>query len=442
MDFFKSVFSEDPSPSSSPKSDQNSETDQSSRSSSQTQNPNPKIPSIANAWTFGSSLFKTIATKSESVIENYRRDLEEFSSGLRKETDVIRQSASRAVKDLPARLESGAAVAQTSLETVGQAIDTLGSTVSEIIIHGKDTIFSADDDDESDEELLERNSSNHGENVKPYSRLDAVIRAAQCDMKTYCEEPEEIGDFSEWKMGFVLDEKSGEIEELLQENGVIGEIYNEVVSARVDHETFWSRYFYRVYKIKKAEEARAKLVKRAIEGQEEEELSWDVDDEEDEDNGFKTREDLKKEIEENINRVENLNLGDKNKELELERRVDEVKSDDGGNDEKGALERGLDENELNTEKFEGSLSDDKVSSEGRNDNISDFSMVSSQPSSREEEDLGWDEIEDIGSGEEDSKGVPRSSTNSTDLRKRLSTAEDDEDLTWDIEDDDEEPVKS
>lgn len=96
---------------------------------------------------------------------------------MRKETAIIREAASRAVRDLPGRLESGAAVAQNSLESVGQVVDNLGGAVSEIIIHGKDSIFSPNDDD-SDVELAETsyNSNSDKQNVKPYNRLEAVIR--------------------------------------------------------------------------------------------------------------------------------------------------------------------------------------------------------------------------------------------------------------------------
>ncbi|KAI6705148.1 hypothetical protein NL676_008110 [Syzygium grande] len=52
-------------------------------------------------------LMKTLATKSESVLETYRHDLQEFGLGLRKEIQV----------------------AQGLLEDVGQAIDELGSSV-------------------------------------------------------------------------------------------------------------------------------------------------------------------------------------------------------------------------------------------------------------------------------------------------------------------------
>ncbi|PQM34953.1 BSD domain-containing protein 1 [Prunus yedoensis var. nudiflora] len=61
----------------------------------------------------------------------------------------------------------------------------------------------------------------------------------------------------------------------------------------------------------------------------------------------------------------------------------------------------------------------------------------------EEEDLGWDEIEDLSSIDEKKvTHVGSGSSNKADLRKRLSTAEEEEeDLSWDIEDEDDEPAK-
>ncbi|GFZ08939.1 BSD domain-containing protein [Actinidia rufa] len=348
MDFFKSVFSDDPEPSNPPNPPTSPPESQSDNQDLHRQpppnpnpNPNPSIAGIANAWSFG-GLIKTLATKSESVIETYRRDLEEFGSGLRKETAVIRDVAGRAVKDLPASLEAGAAAAQESLESVGQAIDNIGITVSEII-------FSR--------------------------RIDAQIRAIQCDLNTYCKEPEDLKEYNEWKLGFKLGEKGGQIGDLIEENGSIEEIYNEVVPGVVDEETFWSRYFYRVYKVKKAEEARAKIVKRVISGEEEEVLSWDVDDDDYEvGGGSKSKGDSKERVE-----------------------------------EEGSLEMGIDS-------F-------KVESEEK-------SLTST---------LGWDEIEDIGSTDE-IKTSSSGSPNRSDLRKRLSAMEEEEDLGWNIEDDDE-PVK-
>ncbi|GJW16123.1 BSD domain-containing protein [Tanacetum coccineum] len=156
------------------------------------------------------------------------------------------------------------------------------------------------------------------------------------------------GDFS-------VDALKGEIEGVMNaDGGVVREVLKEDVPGRVDEVTFWERYFYKVWKIRKVEEARVMLVKKAIAGDEDEELGW---------------------------------------------------------------------------------------SEGKTYRDSNISIVSTRPS-REED--GWDEIEDIGNSDENKdKVVPHGSLDRAELRKRLSVAEEDEeDLTWDIEDDEDEPVKA
>jgi hypothetical protein len=81
--------------------------------------------------------------------------------------------------------------------------------------------------------------------------------------------------------------------------------------------------------------------------------------------------------------------------------------------------------------------------EGESPKDSDVSVVSSK--SLAEEDLEWDEIEDIGSNDE-SKGEAVGSrksagTSRVDLHKQLSAAEEEEDFSWDIEDEDDARVK-
>lgn len=426
MNFFKSVFADDPEPASDPPHSAahpdpgDDEPDH--------RNPNPNA-----AWSFG-GLIKTLASKSESVIESYRRDIEEFGTGLKKETAVIRDVASRAVKDLPASLEVGASVAQDSLESVGQAIDDIGSSVwrgtAEIITHGRDALLAAEEHDiDSPSDTNSQQLSSQSLSSQRYSRFDVQLRAIQCDENTYREEPEDLDGFSKWKLGFVLEDKSAEIENLSEGNGVMGEIYSKVVPNVVDHDTFWSRYFYRIHKLKLVEDARVNLVNRAIAGDEEEDLSWDIDDDEDDEeksNGSELKRELNKEnssesvMEQKI--VENSRLEESLKKgVVHEQAPDERVNSDGRSDS--------DKSETKSE---------KMISEGRTDSVS---IVSSPPSLPEEEDLGWDEIEDIGSIDESKVGVSGSPANKADLRKRLSAAEEDEDLTWDIEDDDE-PAKS
>jgi hypothetical protein len=64
---------------------------------------------------------------------------------------------------------------------------------------------------------------------------------------------------------------------------------------------------------------------------------------------------------------------------------------------------------------------------------SEFSAAS--PPSAQEEDLSWEEIEDVGDEDEKKKPIPRSSppSKAEDIRKRFSSVEDDEELSWDID---------
>ncbi|GMI95872.1 hypothetical protein like AT4G13110 [Hibiscus trionum] len=373
MDFFKSVFADDH--------------DMQSQPSYPPTDPNPN-PGSNTTWSFG-GLIKTLADKSESVVESYRKDFEEFGSGLKKETEIIRSVASRAVND---SLEIGATVAQEKLESVGQAIDDIGISVwkstAQIISHGKDSFLSPSDDDNSDSGSSSSRRlsiiSNNSINGKRYSRFEMQIRALQSDRSTYCMDPEDLEDFENWKLGFNLEEKKGEIEDLLSENSVIRNILEELDSDEGESVRYWCNYFYKLNRLRKAEEARVKLVNRAISGEEDGNLSWDIDEDDEENSG-------------NVNTVE----GDSSKDVGKCSKTDEEKA--------------------------GSCKD------------SDVSVISSLSMHEEE---GWDAIEDIRSIN-DSKGEDVGNSNRVDLHKRLTVAEEEEDLSWDIDDDEEDqPVKA
>ncbi|KAG9457455.1 hypothetical protein H6P81_001963 [Aristolochia fimbriata] len=459
MNFFKSVFADpDPSdpqdsPSHSPKKqsqsvEQGEDLERDEGKSPIDESPSPKSdPTDGSVWSFG-GLIKTITAKSETVIQTYRRDLEEFSSELKKETAILRE----AIKDLPGSLEVGASVAQESLETVGQAIDEFGSSVwrgtADIITHGKDALLVDQDSDSSD---VQTYGSSSRTPVR-YSRFEAQVRALQSESNTYSEAPEDLGDFEKWKSGFSLDEKVDEIDNLFSENGALRGIYDKLVPGVINHDTFWLRYFYKVCKLKQVEDARADLVKRAISGDDEEELSWEVDEEEEEEviNGSTNQLSVIAERREKVK--------DEDHEISAEKKPVEVPEKNSGDEvadkvniaepvivevteEKLPLESKTDSSGPNSD--DSTAKADEKSLEGKaepgdSSKDSDFSVVSSQRSSHEEEDLGWDEIEDPGSNDE-KKMTSVGSPNKIDIRKRLSSAEEDEDLSWDIEDD--EPVK-
>lgn len=402
MNFFKSVFQYDPDPpnplSSSPKASPSSPTNQSSDPS----HPNADAGVGSRAWSFG-GLVKSIASKSESVIEIYRRDLEEFGAGLKKETAVLAD----AIKDLPAPIES--------LEYVGHAVDGLGSSVwkgtAEVIAQGKDA-FLADEGDgySSDAQKAGSNAA------ASFSRFEAQVFAIQSDPSTYCEDPEDLGEFGLWRKEVSLEEKAAEIESLAGAGGAMEAVYGKLVPNVVDHETFWWRYFYKIHKLKQAEDARASLVKRAIAGDEEEELSWEIDDDEE------------------------AEVVKENKPLETIQR--DAASEINKEDSSKVVEVGFSSQPLVDNSLDGNdRTDNALNGNGRSDNVQlnkdgELSVVAAQPAVQEEDDIGWDEIEDIGSGDEKVVCSSIGSSSKEDVRKRLSVAEEDEDLTWDIEDDD------
>ena len=431
MNFFTSVFSDDPDP---PETE--SESDEQS-------NPNDDD----GGWSFG-GLMKTIADRSESVIETYRRDLEEFGTGLKKEIEV----------------------AQGSLGTVGHAIDELGSSVikgtAEIIAQGKEAILAAGDN-ESDSSDNNTSGSNRRDSFssKPYSRFDAQVRAVQGDVSTYSEEAEDDSDeYKKWESEFSLEEKGEEMEMLLEGNGEMRGVYKRVVPSVVDHETFWFRYFYKVYKLKQAEDLRANLVKRAA-LDDEEELSWDIDDEEEETTEIVTKDvsrlkhegsddtgsgDVKDDVAsaDSVTEVSNVGLKtDTDSEEKKETGSEEVPESIIVVD--AAPSPAADESLIqDSDKRHEAVPESDESAPSHEDSdkpdvaASSLAQGSGKPdgaasATTQEEDLGWDEIEDMSSiDDKEASRASGGSPNRAELRKRLSAAEEDEeDLSWDIEDD-------
>ncbi|KAM0050794.1 putative BSD domain-containing protein [Helianthus debilis subsp. tardiflorus] len=407
MDFFRSILSDDPEPESPhnhSQSDSNPiqnhspnhpETEADEEDEDSTSNLNSSDDGSGGAssgggggglWSLG-DLVKTLTTKSESVFETYRRDLQEFGTGLRKESDLFREVASRAVKELPASIDVGTS-----------AIDGVLKSTAEIIA------------------------------------------------QVFVEDPEDVEDYNKWKLGFVVGDKKDEIEELIGENGGLEEVYAKLVPNEVDDGTFWFRYFYKVYKLKLQEEMRAKLVKRSLSVDDEEELSWDVDDDDDEEEEEQqqhrklepadSENGRKKQSADDKIETQSSKIVDEDKEM-----ITNVVSVDKNSVEEPKLTSEIKTHVEEAESVPKSGETVDVKPDLGEAKDSNVTVKSSEPSFREDEDLEWDEIEDL--GKTDDKNVIHGdpTTNKDDLRKRLSTAADeDEDLSWDIEDDDE-PVK-
>ncbi|KAM0054008.1 hypothetical protein Hdeb2414_s0006g00190301 [Helianthus debilis subsp. tardiflorus] len=358
MNFFKSILSDDPEPentdnnrnfnSDSPPNHQQTEKSESKHTDMDSASSGEVSGSTGGSlWSFG-DLVKTITTRSESVLETYRRDLKEFGSGLRKESDLFREVANRAVKDLPNSIEVGA------------------------------------------------------------SAIDGVLKSTV-----------------------------------------------EIISQEIDR-----RYFYRVNKLKQQEEMRAHFVRRALSVDDEEELSWDVDDEEDETRLPETERkqnssDNSKTVTSNVVDDDHVN---KNSDVAVVNMNDVPKVDQNHEYSKNGGEDRLDEkNGVEAVKLSGGgafdhqkvesvvKTDESLSDNQKAESVAktDETLVCNEKSGKDlqaDEDLEWDEIGDI--GEDDEKHVVQGETaKKGEFLKRVNIAEDDEDLSWDIEDDDE-PVKT
>ncbi|XP_008812007.1 BSD domain-containing protein C22A12.14c-like [Phoenix dactylifera] len=364
-------------------------------------------------WNLG-GLIKILAVKSETVMQTYRRDLEEFRSGLKKETAALQAAVACVVRDLPGSLEAGAASAQESIESVG-------CSVVGILAHGREAL------------LRPRESSGPQKTTeissKQHSRFEAQVLAVQCDQKTFLEEPEDVEDFEIWRTGFELAEKEEEIERLGYENGILKGVIEKLVPDVVDYETFWSRYFYRIHMLKQAEDAQARLIRRVISREEEEEdLSWDADDEEEE-----------KEVKEQ----KEAETGGEKEDKVVEKGIC---GGLGSIEEKESIERS--QVEQGVQSMVGNVGNAERNGDvwisKLNEKMQEERKVEveeSKLSMPEEDDFEWDELEDLEEHDEKRVAGPNDSLCKVDLHKRLGAAEEDEVLIWDIEDDDDEPTK-
>ncbi|XP_075577997.1 BSD domain-containing protein 1 isoform X3 [Pelecanus crispus] len=113
--------------------------------------------------------------------------------------------------------------------------------------------------------------------VKEKARLYSL----QSDPATYCNEPDGPAELLEaWLSQFNLEEKKGEIAELLAASPSIRALYTKMVPAAVSHSEFWQRYFYKVHRLEQDEARREALKQRAEQSIHQEEPGWEEDEEE------------------------------------------------------------------------------------------------------------------------------------------------------------------
>ncbi|XP_016005948.2 BSD domain-containing protein 1 isoform X2 [Rousettus aegyptiacus] len=116
--------------------------------------------------------------------------------------------------------------------------------------------------------------------AEPYDGTKARLYSLQSDPATYCNEPDGPPElFDAWLSQFRLEEKKGEISELLVGSPSIRALYTKMVPAAVSHSEFWHRYFYKVHQLEQ-EQARRDALKQRAEQSISEEPGWEEEEEE------------------------------------------------------------------------------------------------------------------------------------------------------------------
>ena len=104
------------------------------------------------------------------------------------------------------------------------------------------------------------------------NRLQAQLYALASDPATFLSDQVELEDLK-----FDLDERQGEISDLMVTNANIRKNYSTLVPDKVNHNLFWNRYFFKVHLIELQENKRQQLKARAEASvnANDEEINWD-----------------------------------------------------------------------------------------------------------------------------------------------------------------------
>ncbi|GLD69483.1 BSD domain-containing protein 1 [Lates japonicus] len=135
---------------------------------------------------------------------------------------------------------------------------------------------------EGSSETTEKVKKSLSRTTEVYDSSKARLYSLQADPATYCNEPDGPPEqFDNWLSSFSLEDKKGEISELLVNSPSIRALYTKMVPAAVAHSEFWQRYFYKVFQLDQEEARRVALKQRAEQTAHTETLDWEEEEEDD-----------------------------------------------------------------------------------------------------------------------------------------------------------------
>ncbi|KAM8737632.1 BSD domain-containing protein 1 [Acanthopagrus schlegelii] len=212
--------------------------------------------------------FQAVKDKSSEALEFLKRDLTEFSTVVQHDTTCSIVATANAVRNKLAVEGSS----ETS-EKVKKGLSSFLGVISDTLAPPPDKTIDCD--------VITLVATPAG-TTEVYDSSKARLYSLQADPATYCNEPDGPPEqFDNWLCSFSLEDKKGEISELLVSSPSIRALYTKMVPAAVAHSEFWQRYFYKVFQLDQEEARRVALKQRAELTTHTETLGWEEEEEED-----------------------------------------------------------------------------------------------------------------------------------------------------------------
>uniref|UniRef100_A0A8C8D512 BSD domain-containing protein n=1 Tax=Oncorhynchus tshawytscha TaxID=74940 RepID=A0A8C8D512_ONCTS len=224
--------------------------------------------------------FQAVKDKSSEAYEFIKRDLTEFSN-------VVQHDAACSIVATASAVRSKLAVEGSSdtTEKVKKSLSSFLGVITDTLAPPQDMTIDCD--------VITLVATPAG-TTEVYDSTKARLYSLQADPATYCNEPDgSLEQFDAWLSSFSLEERKGEISDLLVNTPSIRALYTRMVPAAVAHSEFWQRYFYKVFQldqvsdnvfsatISQEEARRVALKQRAEQTSHTEALGWEEEDEDD-----------------------------------------------------------------------------------------------------------------------------------------------------------------
>ncbi|KAM9432340.1 BSD domain-containing protein 1-like [Salvelinus alpinus] len=212
--------------------------------------------------------FQAVKDKSSEAYEFIKRDLTEFSN-------VVQHDAACSIVATASAVRSKLAVEGSSdtTEKVKKSLSSFLGVITDTLAPPQDMTIDCD--------VITLVATPAG-TTEVYDSTKARLYSLQADPATYCNEPDgSLEHFDAWLYSFSLEERKGEISDLLVNTPSIRALYTRMVPAAVAHSEFWQRYFYKVFQLDQEEARRVALKQRAEQTTHTEALGWEEEDEDD-----------------------------------------------------------------------------------------------------------------------------------------------------------------